>query len=276
MRTALERCFAQIRFARATELARSHRYLEAEGLLSGSGRESLDPNELDLLARISAKQRRYGRARTLWEAALKQSPGNTEYERAIECAKTAEHFQTKVRKWGMIALLVFSLAVLVIAVWNFFPRRSPTAASDGGQQPDVHSKATPPRSEPTQVPKPEPATPKPEPPPATPPVAPQPAPATPQPAPATLKPESQPAPATPKPEPPPATPPVPPPPAPATPQPVPATPKPEPTPPTPPVAAPPTPAIPPPAPATPKPEPLPATPPVTPPPAPAHPVPENQ
>ncbi len=235
LQNALKECFEQIRFARAAELARSRRYVEAEGLLSPNGRECSDTRELDLLARISAQQRQYGRACRHWEAALKQSPGNTEYERAIECAKAAEHFQKKLRKVAVIALLAFSAAVLVIAVWNFFPQRSPTVASDGGQQPDVHSKATslPPTFEPTQVPQPAPAAHKPEPPPAppavalppapatpqpaptTPPVAVPSAPATPQPAPATLKPEPQPAPANPKPEPPPATPPVPPSPAPA-------------------------------------------------------------
>ena len=201
---ALKECFDQIRFARAAELARSRRYLEAEGLLSPNGRVSSVPRELDLLARISAQQRQYGRACRLWEAALQQSPGNTEYERAIECAKAAEHFQTKLRKAAMIALLAFSAAVLIIAVWNVFLRRSPTVARDGGQQPNAHSEATPlpPTPESTQVPQPAPATPKPQPLPPTPPATSPPAPTPPEPAPATPKP--QPPPPTPPPTSPPA------------------------------------------------------------------------
>ena len=129
----LKQCLEHIRFARATELARFGHYWEAEGVLAPNGRVSSDPRDLDLLARISAQQRQYGRARSLWEAALKQSPDNTEYERAIECARDAEHFQRKLRKVAMIALVTFSAAILVIAVLKFFPRRAPT----------VHTKTKP-------------------------------------------------------------------------------------------------------------------------------------
>src|SRR5260221_5195359 len=94
----VKECFVQTRFARAAELARFGRYLAAEGLLSPNGREPSDPRELDLLARISARQRRYRRARRLWEIALKQSPGNADYERAIERTREAERFQAILRK----------------------------------------------------------------------------------------------------------------------------------------------------------------------------------
>lgn len=138
---ALKECFDQIRFARAAELARSRRYLEAEGLLSPNGRDSSDPKELDLLARISAQQRRYGRARRLWETALQQSPGNAAYERAIERTKDAERFQAMLQKAAMIVLVALVMAAVVIAVSNLFLRHSPRAASD--KQPDLRTKTTP-------------------------------------------------------------------------------------------------------------------------------------
>ena len=91
VRGTLKECFEQIRFARAVELARSRRYLEAEGLLAPNGRVSSDPKELDLLARIAAQQRRFGQARRLWEAALRLAPNNSDYQRAIQRAVAAGH-----------------------------------------------------------------------------------------------------------------------------------------------------------------------------------------
>ena len=188
VRCALEKCLAQIRFARAAELARSRRYLEAEGVLAPSGRESSDPEELDLLARISAQQRQYGRARRRWEAALQQSPGNADYARAIERTIDAEHFQATLRKWAMTALLALAAAVLVITVWNFFPRRSRTVANKGENQPNLQAKKTP-----------LPATPQVDPIPRPEPVPLQPVPATPSPAPAPTEPTTLPPPPPPTP-----------------------------------------------------------------------------
>jgi hypothetical protein len=181
-----------MRFARAAELARFGRYLAAEGLLSPNGREPSDPKELDLLARISARQRRYRRARILWEIALKRSPGNTNYERAIERTREAERFQKMLRKAAMLALLGLAVIALVIAVWSSFHRHSLSVARGGKKKPDIHSKATPLsisspqstqptfRTPPTAKPtaQPAPTTPQPEPittQPAPSPVAPQPA-----------------------------------------------------------------------------------------------------
>lgn len=97
---ALKVCFEQIRFARAAELARSHRYLEAEGLLAPNGQESSDPKDLDLLARISAQQRRYERARRLWEAALKQSPDNAGYAQGNRTREGGRAFPSQFTKKG--------------------------------------------------------------------------------------------------------------------------------------------------------------------------------
>ena len=215
----LKECFEQIRFARAAELARSRRYLEAEGILSPNGRESSDPRDLDLLARISAQQRRYERARHLWEAALQQSPGNADYKRAIDCTREAERFQAVCRKAAMIVLLGLAVTALLLTVWRYYPRHTLSSAGSQDKRPNVQANTTL-LSAPT--PQPAPSTPQPahttpqpaltttQPAPTTPqptPTTPQPAPTTPQPAPATPQPASPPT--TPQPATPPVSPPLP-------------------------------------------------------------------
>jgi len=179
----LKECFVQIRFARAAELARSGRFLEAEGLLSPNGRESSDPKELDLLARIYAQQRRYRRARRLWELALKRSPGNAGFERAIKRTRDAERFQAILRKGAIIALLGLAVTALFISVRSSFHRHSTSIATGGKELPSIHAQATPLASSSAQ--------------------STQATSANPQPAPSAAKP--QPAPTTPRPAPPPVT-----------------------------------------------------------------------
>ena len=58
-RTALQNCFAHIRLARATELVQSGRLLEAEAVLVQNGELPHNASELDLLARIAARQGRF-------------------------------------------------------------------------------------------------------------------------------------------------------------------------------------------------------------------------
>jgi len=140
LHNALKECFEQIRFARAADLARSRRYLEAEGLLVPNGRISSDPEELDLLARIAAQQRQYERAARLWRAALQQAPGNLDYERAIERAKDAGRSRALSRRAAVIALGVLAAGTLVIGVWSFRPRYSRTPAKHGESQPNVDAK----------------------------------------------------------------------------------------------------------------------------------------
>ena len=69
----LQRFFEELRLARATELAQSGRWLEAEALLT-NGREPESAKELDLLARIAAATRRYERAGIWWAAAHQKDP----------------------------------------------------------------------------------------------------------------------------------------------------------------------------------------------------------
>jgi tetratricopeptide (TPR) repeat protein len=83
-RTALQNCFAQIRLARATELAQSGRLLEAEAALAQNGELPHNASELDLLARIAARQGRFDEARRRWNAAIQIEPGNKIYRQCVE------------------------------------------------------------------------------------------------------------------------------------------------------------------------------------------------
>ncbi len=83
-RTALQNCFAQIRLARVTELAQSGRLLEAEALLAHNGELPHNASELDLLARIAARQGRFDEARRRWNAAMQIEPANEIYRQCLE------------------------------------------------------------------------------------------------------------------------------------------------------------------------------------------------
>jgi tetratricopeptide (TPR) repeat protein len=122
-RTALEKCFAQIRLARATELAQSKRFLEAEAVLLPNGELPDDPRELDLLARIAAQKEQFSKARSLWEAALQKLPADEEYIRCVELARKKERIYEltdKVLIYVVCVIVVFSIAAIVYA---FMPLR---------------------------------------------------------------------------------------------------------------------------------------------------------
>jgi tetratricopeptide (TPR) repeat protein len=84
MRAALQDCFARIRLARATELAQSGRLLEAEAVLAQNGELPHSATELDLLARIAARQGRFDEARRRWDTATQIEPGNEIYRQCLE------------------------------------------------------------------------------------------------------------------------------------------------------------------------------------------------
>jgi len=112
----LEACFANIRLARATDLAQLNRFLEAEAVLSPKGVLSDDPRELDLLARIAAKQEQFGKARQLWEAALQKSPGNEEFSACFERVCKLERISTLLDtavKYVVWPVLLLSIAAIV-------------------------------------------------------------------------------------------------------------------------------------------------------------------
>ena len=114
----LDNYFAQLRLARASELAQSSRFLEAEVLLSPNGRLPDNPCELDMLARIAAQQEQFGKARKLWEAALLKVPGNEEYTQCLQQAKKWEHLSNALDKvvnfvlWMGLALCIAAIIYL--------------------------------------------------------------------------------------------------------------------------------------------------------------------
>jgi hypothetical protein len=118
--TALQNCFAQIRLARATELAQSERFFEAEAVLMPDGEHPDRPRELDLLARIATRQGNFDVARRLWTRALQNEPENEIYKQCLSCLTPARRIPRLIERsldallpvlvWGMVAL---SIGVLV-------------------------------------------------------------------------------------------------------------------------------------------------------------------
>ena len=115
-RVALEKCLAQIRLVRATELAQSRLFLEAERLMTPDGKLPDDPHELDLLARIAAKQKQFAKARRLWETALQKSPANVEYAQCLERVRKVERTSRlidSILNYVVWAVVLFAIAVIV-------------------------------------------------------------------------------------------------------------------------------------------------------------------
>src|SRR5437773_11900038 len=108
-RDAVEECFDQVRFARATDLARSGRYLEAQGLLTHNGLLPETARDLDLLARIAALNRQWAAAGEFWMAALRKDPENQEYQR---CLEALDRINPRALKLNRLALLFPSVTLL--------------------------------------------------------------------------------------------------------------------------------------------------------------------
>jgi tetratricopeptide (TPR) repeat protein len=118
--TALQNCFAQIRLARATELAQSGRLLEAEAVLARNGELPHDASALDLLARIAARQGRFDEARRRWNTAIQIEPGNEIYLQCLEDLTPARRIirliinsQNTLLNLLVCTTIAFSVAVLV-------------------------------------------------------------------------------------------------------------------------------------------------------------------
>ena len=136
----LENHFKELRFARAAELARSGRFLEAEGLLSLGGQESSDPKELDLLARMAALQHQYDRARHLWGRALQKSSDPAPYKRSIECTKEEESRRAKIRIGAMAAIVVLSVGLAILATQTFLHNPPGSEKDRDVRQPPAEAK----------------------------------------------------------------------------------------------------------------------------------------
>ena len=115
---------AQIRIARATELAQAGKLLEAVALLTVNGELPDNARELDLLARIAARQGRFEHARGLWNAAIQNNPENQIYRQCIEQLTLVRRIERlmvnsqdillNIAAWITIA---FGIGVLVYNFW---------------------------------------------------------------------------------------------------------------------------------------------------------------
>ena len=117
-RTVLQNCFAKIRLARATELAQSGRLLEAEAVLAQNGELPHHAGELDLLARIVARQGRFDEARRRWNAAIQIDPGNEIYRQCLEDLTPARRIVQLIvnSQDRLLNLLVWTTTAFAVAV----------------------------------------------------------------------------------------------------------------------------------------------------------------
>jgi hypothetical protein len=109
-----------MRLARATELARSRRYLEASALLTPQGQLPADVRELDLLARIAANQRHFLEAEQLWNTASNVSPGNETYRLAARRAAKARYAWSQLKQSVFAVVISLVLAAGILVAVTFF------------------------------------------------------------------------------------------------------------------------------------------------------------
>lgn len=123
-RTVIERFFDDIRLARATELAQLDKFAEAEAVLMNNGALPENAHELDLLARIAARQARFEQARRLWTKALQLEP-NPLYQQSIASLTPARRLGRIIalHEGKLLNVLVFTIAVFAVAVLFFVFRR---------------------------------------------------------------------------------------------------------------------------------------------------------
>ena len=115
----------RLKVARAAELARAGRLLKAEALLCPTGTAPKNCEELDLLARILVRQKRFVEAHRVWRQAFET--GN-EKERIRRCVVVLQdHFDRHTRRLRFLWALGFALwvalitAVLVYFIWSWWP-----------------------------------------------------------------------------------------------------------------------------------------------------------
>ena len=99
----------------AARLARRGRYAQAAVLIDTLPRDGpLGPATLDLRAKVFAQQGRFLEAEFCWMEALRQSPGNPGYRRALECLTRSRSPRGPMR-W-LLPLVVAALLVTVLGV----------------------------------------------------------------------------------------------------------------------------------------------------------------
>ena len=119
VRATLEECFDQIRFARAVDLARSRRFLEAEALLSTWGQLPDNPRDLDLLARMAAQQKQFAKARRCWESARAKDSHNDAYLSCLQAVAEAERTAGRWKKAAIAGIAAVILVTVILLAMNY-------------------------------------------------------------------------------------------------------------------------------------------------------------
>ena len=145
IKSVLSGCFNDMRFARAIDLARTRRFLEAKELLAPAGRLPTEPRELDLLARIAANQRRFLEAEQLWIDASKISPGNETYRLAAKHAARARYTWVQLKQAAFAVVIALVLAAIIVFAINFLSggNRKPAAPPAGPAQSSSSAQSKP-------------------------------------------------------------------------------------------------------------------------------------
>jgi hypothetical protein len=107
----------RLRMARAAEIASVGVLYRAEELLMPEGNLPDTPEELDLLARILVRQKRYVEAKKRWNDALRASGGESYYEDAL---KSLNNY-LRTLKWRRQILIfgIFFLSVIISAAIGY-------------------------------------------------------------------------------------------------------------------------------------------------------------
>ena len=102
----------RLRIAHAAELARAGRFLKAEAVLCPNGTAPKNWEELDLLARILVRQKRFVEAHRVWRKAFRRTQ---ERERILGCVRALEDYVERCTTRKTLALDVgFALWVILI------------------------------------------------------------------------------------------------------------------------------------------------------------------
>jgi hypothetical protein len=109
----------RLKVARAAELACAGRLLKAEALLCPAGTAPKNCEELDLLARILVRQKRFVEAHRLWRRAFEKA---NDKERIRRCIVVLEDYVDRhARRLRLLWTLGFALwIVLIVLILAYF------------------------------------------------------------------------------------------------------------------------------------------------------------
>lgn len=109
----------RLRIARAAELASAGRLLKAEALLCPTGTAPKHCDELDLLARILVKQKRFAEAHRHWKKAFEKANDKERFKRCIVVLQ--DYVEKYAKRLRLLWTAGFSLWVgLLVVILTYF------------------------------------------------------------------------------------------------------------------------------------------------------------